>query len=66
MPEVRQAPQAGAGMLMSRWPVIRHLRWLILAHRVNRHYAMWSDLGYLPVHAQHDIDVLNAIWRGER
>jgi hypothetical protein len=51
---------------MSRWPVIRHLRWLILAHRVNRHYAMWSDLGYLPVHAQHDIDVLNAIWRGER
>jgi hypothetical protein len=50
---------------MRRWPIIRHLRYFVLRYKVNRHYDMWLSLGYLPVHAQHDYDVLDQIWRGE-
>ena len=49
-----------------RWPIIRHVRWLILNHRVNEHYDRWLSLGYLPVNAQHDYDILDQIWRGEK
>jgi hypothetical protein len=48
-----------------RWPIVRHVRWLVLTYRVNRHYDMWLKLGYLPVHSQHDYDHLDRIWRGE-
>ena len=51
---------------MKRWPIIRHLRYCLGMYRVNRHYAMWMRLGYLPVHADHDYAVLDAIWRGEQ
>lgn len=50
---------------MKRWPIIRHVRWLVLLCRVNKHYAVWLDLGYLPVYAQQDYDHLDRIWRGE-
>jgi hypothetical protein len=51
---------------MLRLPIIRHIRWLIYSWRVERHYEMWRQLGYLPVHIDQDVEVLNAIWRGER
>lgn len=50
---------------MKRWPIIRHIRWLILLYRVNRHYAVWLELGYLPVHADQDYAHLERIRRGE-
>jgi hypothetical protein len=51
---------------MKRWPIIRHVRYFVLRYKVNRHYDMWLSLGYLPVHAQCDYDVLDEVWRGER
>jgi hypothetical protein len=51
---------------MKRWPLIRHVRWLILARRVEQHYRLWASLGMLPVNRHHDDAVLDAIWRGER
>ena len=50
---------------MKRLPIIRHIRYFIGLYKVNRHYEMWSDLGYLPVNANKDYEVLDAIWRGE-
>jgi hypothetical protein len=50
---------------MKRWLVIRHMRWLILSWKVERHYAMWQELGMLPVHRHFDDEVLDAVWRGE-
>lgn len=51
---------------MKRLPIIRHVRYFYLLLQVNRHYAAWRRLGYLPVHSQHDYAVLDAIWRGEQ
>jgi hypothetical protein len=50
---------------MKRWPIIRHIRWLYLTHRVNQHYRTWLALGYLPVNADSDYEHLDKIWRGE-
>lgn len=50
---------------MMRLPIIRHIRYFYGRYRVNQHYAHWRELGYLPVHADHDYAVLDAIWRGE-
>ena len=50
---------------MKRWPIIRHVRYFIGMYRVNRHYDRWRSVGYLPVYAQHDYDVLDRLWRGE-
>lgn len=47
------------------WPVIRHVRYYYLRWRVNQHYGRWRSVGYLPVHADKDYEVLDAIWRGE-
>jgi hypothetical protein len=33
---------------MKRWPIIRHVRWLYLSWQVERHYAMWQQIGLLP------------------
>ncbi len=52
--------------MMKRWPIIRHVRWLILSYRVERHYQLWRTLGMLPINRKHDDDVLDAIWRGEQ
>lgn len=51
---------------MKRWPIIRHIRYYYYVYKVNQHYDMWRDLGYLPVYVQHDIDALNEIWSGKR
>lgn len=51
---------------MKRWPIIRHIRYFIAMYRVNRHYDYWRQVGYLPVHADQDYAVCDAIWRGER
>ena len=51
--------------MWKRWPVIRHIRYFRLLYQVNRHYEAWMQLGYLPVNADHDYDVLDRIWKGE-
>lgn len=51
---------------MKRWPIIRHVRWLIWSWRVEQHYARWAELGMLPVYREHDDRVVDQIWRGER
>ena len=53
------------GLHMKYWPIIRHVRYFILLYRVNRHYEMWMEIGYLPVNADSDYRHLDAIWRGE-
>jgi len=50
---------------MKRLPIIRHIRYFILYHRMEKHYEFWRSLGSLPVYRDHDIEVLNQIWRGE-
>lgn len=50
---------------MKRWPLVRHVRWLVLTIAVRRHYNHWRQLGYLPVNAQSDYEVLDRIWRGD-
>ena len=51
---------------MSRWPIIRHLRFVIaravLRRRVARLYRLGIGLGRL---AARDDENLAAIWRGE-
>jgi hypothetical protein len=52
---------------MKRWPVIRHIRWLWLAWRVRRWAREWGNIGIgLGYPTEHDLRVLDAIWRGER
>jgi len=50
---------------MKRLPIIRHIRYFVGMYRVNRHYEMWAAMGCLPVNAESDYAVLDAIWRGE-
>jgi len=50
---------------MKRLPIIRHLRWLYHSRRVRQHYEYFSKLGMLPLNADKDYEVLDAIWRGE-
>ena len=50
---------------MKRWPIIRHIRAIRAAIAVERHYKMWSALGYLPVNASNDYEHVRRIWRGE-
>jgi hypothetical protein len=52
--------------MIKRWPFIRHVRYFIMLYHVNRHYDEWMKLGYLPVHAHHDYEVLDRVWRGEQ
>ena len=50
---------------MRRWPIVRHIRYFRLLYQVNRHYEMWMHMGFLPVNADRDYAILDAIWRGE-
>lgn len=50
---------------LKRLPVIRHVRALVAAYRVDRHYRFWSDLGMAPVHQDRDEEIVRKIWRGE-
>ena len=48
-----------------RLPVIRHIRAIALTHRINRHYAAWRSIGFLPVHADRDWEIVERIRKGE-
>lgn len=47
-------------------PIIRHIRWAILAWRVERHYAMWGSVGMLPINRGVDDAWLREVWEGKR
>lgn len=51
---------------MKRWPIIRHVRYFWLRRRMNQHYDMWSQLGYLPVNVERDYAILDRIWEGKQ
>lgn len=53
------------GKIIRTLPIIRHARYFVGLYRVNRHYEMYAQLGMIPVYADHDMAVLDAIWRGE-
>jgi hypothetical protein len=47
-----------------RLPVIRHIRWLAAAWRIERHYNAWASLGRLPSYRSYDERCLAAIKDG--
>lgn len=48
---------------MSKWPIIRHVRWLYLTVRFN---IWWSSMGQLFVCPnQSDLDYLDGVWEGK-
>jgi hypothetical protein len=49
---------------MKRWPLIRHIRWGYALWQMACWYALWSAVGEVGP-AQSDLDILDAIWRGE-
>lgn len=49
-----------------RLPIIRHVRAIVATKRINDHYEMWAQIGFLPVNADYDYAVRDAIWRGEK
>lgn len=52
---------------MKRWWGIRHVRWLIGTYRVHRWAIKWHQMGLgLGVPNEHDLMVLDKIWKGER
>jgi hypothetical protein len=51
---------------MKTLPIIRHVRYFWHKHQMLKHYDFWRSLGYLPVHVEHDLAVLNDIWSGKR
>ena len=48
-----------------RLPVIRHVRYYFLRYQVAQHYEYYLSIGMLPVHMDRDLEILEAIWRGE-
>lgn len=48
-----------------RLPVVRHIRAIWTAWKIDRHYAAWGSIGALPVNAEYDRRCVEAIWRGE-
>lgn len=50
-------------MDVSRWPIVRHLRWLYLLVRMEHDERTWRRLGGPPCDI--DRDILNDVWRGE-
>jgi hypothetical protein len=52
---------------MKRLWGVRHIRYFWLAFRVHQHARMWAEIGVGLGHPNSsDIQVLEAIWRGER
>ncbi len=49
-----------------RLPIIRHIRAVVVNYRLNQHYDMWAQMGMLPVNADFDYAIRDAIWRGEK
>lgn len=62
--------EAVAAHPAARWPlrlpVIRHIRALRVTFALRRHYAFWSAMGSLPVNADMDYAIRDAIWSGEK
>jgi hypothetical protein len=51
---------------MTRWPIIRHVRWLWGSWRVRLFARRCAQLGLGLGHPnESDLRVLDAIWRGE-
>lgn len=51
---------------MNRWWGIRHLRFVVLAYRVQRWARIWGAAGIgLGVPNPADLDYLDKVWRGE-
>ena len=50
--------------MIKRWPIIRHLRWLLLSIEFQ---MWWRDAGrfYGSVPNQADIEYLDKVWRGD-
>jgi hypothetical protein len=44
---------------------IRHLRAAILTFKIDRHYDLMAQCGFIPAWSQHEIDVVNRIRAGE-
>src|SRR5690606_5041516 len=59
------APLPAPAAWWKRLPIIRHVRWLAVAWRIERHYGAWASLGRLPVYRAFDERCLKAILRGE-
>ena len=52
---------------MTRWPIIRHVRWLWHTWRATRWARAWGEVGIgLGIINESDQRALDAIWRGER
>lgn len=49
-----------------RLPLVRHFRAIRETIGINRHYALWTTMGSLPVNADLDYAIRDAIWRGEK
>jgi hypothetical protein len=50
---------------MKRWPVIRHIRWMVLHSRFQKWwFSEGCYLGDVPNEA--DMDYLERIWKGEK
>lgn len=49
-----------------RLPIIRHIRAIWFTWLIARHYEFYETLGYLPINADYDYEIRNAIWRGEK
>lgn len=51
---------------MIRWPLIRHIRWLVAVYEQNVRCAHWEALtGGIPHEEQRETSRIDAIWRGE-
>ena len=50
---------------MSRWPVIRHLRYFYYRVQIARWYGFWATMGMHDGNRIHDEKVLDRIWRGQ-
>lgn len=50
---------------MKRWPIIRHIRWFLLARQVDKHYWYWRRMGYHLTSRALDDAALDMVWRGE-
>lgn len=51
---------------MTRWPIIRHLRWALAAWRLRAHVRRMYRAGLgLGRPTPHDLRIIDAIWRGD-
>jgi hypothetical protein len=51
---------------MKRWPIIRHIRYLVLRARVYEWARWWGDVGIgLGVPNESDLAQLERIWNGD-